>query len=115
MAENEGNGSRNGLPESVKWYRNRDDWMKLVLQHPDLTADQKVIGIFLAMSTSRKHPQASPQQTTIAEAIGVRVLTVKRAVKKLVDLELIKKEQVERGKRSRSVNRYRLILPSESF
>ncbi|WP_307280257.1 helix-turn-helix domain-containing protein [Phyllobacterium ifriqiyense] len=78
-----------------------------------LTDAQKLVGIFIAMHMNRVDNHAKHQQTTIAKDLGIHVDTVKRAIKRLRDddVALIDREQLQRGRRNRAVNRYRLIFP----
>ncbi len=101
------------LTEAGKWYRNRDEWIRHVVSRPYLTDAQKLVGTFIAMHMNRTDNHTKHQQTTIAKDIDVHVDTVKRAVKKLREEGLLDREQVQRGRRNRAVNLYRLIFPWE--
>lgn len=101
------------LTEAGKWYRNRDEWIRHIVSRPYLTDAQKLVGTFIAMHMNRTDNHTKHQQTTIAKDIDVHVDTVKRAVKKLREEGLLDREQVQRGRRNRAVNLYRLIFPWE--
>ncbi|MDQ0996913.1 DNA-binding MarR family transcriptional regulator [Phyllobacterium ifriqiyense] len=101
------------LTEAGKWYRDRDEWCRHLMGRTYLTDAQKLVGIFIAMHMNRVDNHAKHQQTTIAKDLGIHVDTVKRAIKRLRDddVALIDREQLQRGRRNRAVNRYRLIFP----
>lgn len=102
------------LSESGKWYRNRDEWVRHILGRDYLTSDCQRVAIFIAMHMNRQDNHAKHQQKTIAKDLGLSPSTVKRAVAVLsVDEKLIAKDTVQRGRKNRAVNRYRLIFPWE--
>jgi len=102
------------LSEAGQWYRNRDEWVRHVLGRPYLTSDQIRVAIFIAMHMNRTDNHAKHQQKTIAKDLNLSPSTVKRAVAALVgECKLIERETVQRGRKNRAVNRYRLIFPWE--
>lgn len=101
------------LSEAGMWYRNRDEWVRHVLGRDYLTADCQRVAIFIAMHMNRHDNHTKHQQTTIAKDLNLGVATVKRAIKNLKDETLIGVATVQRGRRKRSVNRYRLIFAWE--
>ncbi len=103
------------LSEAGHWYRNRDEWTRHILGRPYLSADCQRVGIFIAMHMNRRDNHTKHQQKTIAKDLNLSPSTVKRAVGKLIDEGLIEKEQVQRGRRNRAVNHYRLIFPWEAL
>lgn len=98
------------LTEAGLWYRDRDEWIRHLLGRPYLSSDCQRVGIFIAMHMNRKDNHTKHQQTTIAKDLNLSVMTVKRSVKKLREEGLIDRDQVQRGKRNRAVNQYRLIF-----
>lgn len=94
-----------------EWYRERDEWVRHVLGRDYLSADCQRVGIFIAMHMNRIDNHTKHQQSTIAKDLGLHVMTVRKAVKKLREEGLIDREQVARGKRNRAVNHYFLIFP----
>jgi predicted transcriptional regulator len=98
------------LSEAGQWYRDRDEWIRHVLGRSYLTADCQRVGIFIAMHMNRRDNHTKHQQKTIANDLNLNPSTVKRAVAKLIDEGLISKDQVQRGRRGRAVNQYRLIF-----
>lgn len=91
-------------------YRRRDLWIRHVLERPksELSDSHKVVAIHLAMRTNPERPEAWPRQSTIARDLDMSVPTVKRAVKALVELELVAVRRVK-GTRGHPVNHYSLI------
>jgi len=98
------------LSEAGQWYRDRDEWIRHVIGRPYLSADCQRVGIFIAMHMNRRDNHTKHQQKTIAKDLNLSPVTVKRAVAKLIDEGLISKDQVQRGRRNRAVNHYRLIF-----
>lgn len=98
------------LSEAGQWYRDRDEWIRHVLGRTYLTSDCQRVGIFIAMHMNRRDNHTKHQQKTIAKDLNLNPSTVKRAVAKLIDEGLISKDQVQRGRRGRAVNQYRLIF-----
>lgn len=103
------------LTEAGRWYRDRDEWIRHVLGRTYLSSDCQRVGIFIAMHMNRKDNHTKHQQKTIAKDLDLNPSTVKRAVAKLIDETLVAKDQVQRGRRNRAVNRYRLIFAWEAL
>ncbi|MBB3411258.1 AraC-like DNA-binding protein [Rhizobium sp. BK316] len=101
------------LSDAGRWYRNRDEWIRHILGRSYLSADCQRVAIFIAMHMNRRDNHTKHQQKTIAKDLNLSPSTVKRAVAKLVDEKLIDKDQVQRGRRGRAVNQYRLIFAWE--
>jgi hypothetical protein len=101
------------LTEAGQWYRDRDEWIRYVIGRPYLSSDCQRVAVFIAMHMNRKDNHTKHQQKTIAKDLNLNPSTVKRAVAKLIEETLIEKEQVQRGRRNRAVNRYRLIFAWE--
>lgn len=81
-----------------------------MLGRPYLSSDCQRVAIFIAMHMNRKDNHTKHQQKTIAKDLNLSPSTVKRAVGRLIDETLIEKDQVQRGRRNRAVNHYRLIF-----
>jgi len=103
------------LTEAGQWYRNRDEWIRHVIGRPYFTDAQKLVGTFIAMHMNRTDNHTKHQQTTIAKDLNLSVVTVKKATKRLREEGLIDRDQVQRGRRNRAVNHYRLIFPWEEI
>lgn len=87
------------------YYQRRDDWIRRVHRHPDLTATQKNIAATYALAFVNAGSEISwAGQDKIAETTGACTRTVRRAMKHLVELGFL--EPVRTPYRSRA---YRLV------
>ena len=104
-----------GLSDSGVFYRDRDEWLRYLTTRSDYDASTRVIGCYIALRINPETRETWPKQTTIADDTGLAVMTVKRAVWRLVSDRLLS-VRVRRpiiGGRN-PVNHYSLVHPADS-
>ncbi|NKN32892.1 conserved phage C-terminal domain-containing protein [Marichromatium bheemlicum] len=85
-------------------------WQRRVLSEPRLSHTASRIATSLSLFINSRSGVAWPSLRTLARVSNTSYSSVKRAIRRMVELQLL---QVERGN-ARRVNRYRAILPSEA-
>jgi len=94
-----------------EWYYQRDQWVRALDKNIDLSIMARFVGGYIAMHINRIDRDMWHQQATMAKELGVSPQTIKMAIRKLVEADLIVVEKMRRGVKKRAVNRYSINAP----
>lgn len=103
-----------GLTEAGLFYRERDEWLRYLTTRTEYDASTRLVGCYIALRTNPETRETWPKQETIADDVGLSVMTVKRAVWRLVADRLLS-VRVRRPTGGRNpINHYSLVHPADS-
>lgn len=81
---------QNVQPETGKWLKRRDAWMRSLVGNSFVSRNGKLVGFHLALRLSAKKPYTYPAMKTIGKALGISPRHVARALKELEDEQWVR-------------------------
>ncbi|MGD9925657.1 MAG: hypothetical protein AB7O60_03260 [Variibacter sp.] len=95
-----------GEDRHVRTLKDRDEWIRALLEAPDVTPGDKLIGVRLAMHMNMKSLQLNPSASRLAAGTGQTLKKAEAALSQLARAGWIERQRPPQTRQSKAAGRY---------